>query len=79
MRPRVQCYYCGRKLTKKEYSEDHVVPRCKGGSDKPYNKVPSCKKCNVEKGCLSLEEYRVVIAYRRGLLSKINISFFGEV
>ena len=28
---------------------DHVIPRCKGGTDDPDNLVTACRTCNLEK------------------------------
>ncbi len=36
---------------------DHIVARSCGGSDRPYNRIPSCQRCNKDKGKLSIDEY----------------------
>lgn len=41
-----QCVYCGEPVEE----VDHIVPRARGGEDKPENKMPICKKCNRMKG-----------------------------
>ena len=58
------CFYCGVEMTKDTKSKDHVKPRSRGGK----LKVPCCKPCNQLKGSLKLEEYRVLVAYRNGLI-----------
>jgi hypothetical protein len=62
------CFYCGRDMTDctKDAirTKDHVTPRSLGGK----LKVPCCLECNKLKGQLKLEEYRVIVAYRNGLI-----------
>ena len=58
------CFYCGKLMTKEIRTKDHVTPRSQGGR----LKVPCCKQCNMLKGQLKLEEYRVLVAYRNGLI-----------
>ena len=41
-----ECHYCRAPAT----SRDHIVPRALGGSNQPWNLVPSCVRCNSEKG-----------------------------
>lgn len=78
-----QCFYCGIKLGKKGPSmrtEDHLTPRSRGGRN-ANNKVPACHQCNQLKGHLKLEEYRVLVAYRNGLIPieiLQQIKFKGE-
>ncbi len=42
-----KCAYCG---SGDNLTIDHVVPRCKGGSDFTKNVVCCCSKCNQKKG-----------------------------
>ena len=42
---RPACHYCGGKAT----TRDHVVPRSRGGTNKPQNLVPACEPCNKAK------------------------------
>lgn len=51
------CYYCGRKLTLKSRTLDHMFPRCWGGISIPDNLVPCCYNCNIEKSSMSVEQY----------------------
>jgi len=55
-----------------------VKPLAKSGSNGLHNKVPACKICNTEKGCLSINEYRAAVAYRKGLI-KVEMRFYGEI
>lgn len=49
------CGYCG---VHKGITMDHIQPHSRGGKDTAENLLPSCKKCNGEKGNMNLEEYR---------------------
>jgi hypothetical protein len=40
--------------------------------------VDACRKCNTEKGCLTIEEFRVVMAFRQGKLTANGFKFPGE-
>lgn len=44
------CYYCREPLTEFKTHRDHVVPKSKGGSDEPFNRVVACAECNLGKG-----------------------------
>ena len=55
------CRYCGRKITELRRFHrfarrdvglihvDHVIPRCRGGSDEMDNLVTACQACNLTK------------------------------
>lgn len=49
------CAYCGAKGGKLEV--EHIVPRSKGGSNRPSNLSLACHDCNQKKGNSSLEEF----------------------
>lgn len=55
-RDRGRCQYCSKKVTLRNYTMDHVVPRSKGGITKWENIVVSCWECNQKKGHKTLEE-----------------------
>lgn len=44
------CSYCGRELTKKEATIDHIWPRYKGGPNTAENFCLACEECNTAKG-----------------------------
>jgi len=83
----VCCFYCGTALTAShnaadQQTTDHLQPRHRGGHSVAANRVDACRKCNLDKGGLTLEEYRVVVAYRRGVLRLAElgkiVKFWGE-
>ncbi|MFW6011470.1 MAG: HNH endonuclease [Desulfosalsimonas sp.] len=43
------CYYCGRRVSAKELTMDHIVPISRGGKSTRGNVVPCCKECNTQK------------------------------
>ena len=72
------CFYCGRPLSAKTVTTDHKHPRCLGGSNDKTNRVKCCKPCNLLKGCMLYDEFRVIIAYQKGLVKLPKMKFFGE-
>ena len=49
-----KCAYCG---SGKNLTMDHVVPRCKGGTDFTKNVVCCCHKCNQDKAHTPWEDW----------------------
>lgn len=49
------CACCG--VTDVPLNLDHVVPRARGGSNRPSNIVPACIPCNDDKGARPVEEF----------------------
>jgi hypothetical protein len=56
VRDRGRCAYCDGKLTLRELTFDHVVPRSKGGPTSWTNVVGACGPCNLRKGDRSLKD-----------------------
>lgn len=74
-----RCFYCDRQLTRTKKTRDHLQPKSRNGSNAKNNIVDCCRECNNLKGCLTLEEFRVVIALRFGLVEKPKFLFPGEI
>lgn len=49
LRDKGRCQYCDRKVSKSEFTYDHVVPRRQGGKTTWKNVVIACSKCNQRK------------------------------
>ncbi len=47
------CTYC----RKPAQTIDHVLPRCKGGTNHRENLTPVCHKCNQRKGSMTVEDF----------------------
>ena len=85
-----QCFYCGTVLvavgnSPNRRTTDHLVPKSRGGDVGVHNLRDACKLCNNDKGHLDVEEYRLVMAYRRGILRGTDVPslmrkfrFWGE-
>ncbi len=85
--PSGYCFFCGQSLRKykglgrqpfpkNSYTRDHLIPRSKGGGY--YDTVSACLGCNQDKKDLTLDEYRVVRAFRAGLLPVPDYRFAAE-
>jgi hypothetical protein len=48
-----RCGYCNKPAT----SLDHIVPRFKSGSSNRNNLLPSCQRCNSNKGSTDMETW----------------------
>jgi hypothetical protein len=48
-RDKYRCQYCGVVMPP-DLEVDHIVPRSRGGSNRPANLVAACHDCNTEKG-----------------------------
>lgn len=79
------CFYCGRPVhspvLKKhavppddQRTRDHVLPASKGGK----NTVWACLGCNQTKRDLTLDEFRVLQAFRAGLIPLPAYKFAAE-
>ncbi len=44
------CQYCHRKVDRREFTYDHVIPRVAGGTTRWENIVLACASCNQRKG-----------------------------
>jgi len=44
------CAYCGRRVSRKRSTLDHIRPIIRGGRDSGANLVLSCRDCNQSKG-----------------------------
>jgi len=57
---------------------DHIVPRARTKGMPNDRTVPCCGECNHAKRDLTLEEYRVLMAFRYGYISAVEWKFPGE-
>ena len=54
------CAYCGKSEEEVGTLEvEHMTPLSKGGIHGASNIVPACRKCNAQKGEMTLEEWEV--------------------
>lgn len=74
-----KCWYCGSDLPEKGWHADHVEPirrnwwenTCLNPQNEiEGNKVPTCASCNIQKGPLSVEQFREKIA---GFINSLNL------
>lgn len=62
-RDRFTCAYCARTLESRNLTNDHIVPRSRGGMHSWTNCVTCCKRCNNHKDCLLLNEIKMELTY----------------
>lgn len=53
------CAYCGRRLSRKELTVDHVLPTSRGGRSTWGNTVTACRACNHRKADRTPHEARM--------------------
>ena len=52
------CYLCGQLITdQNEVSQDHTIPKSKGGQTRVENLMVAHKLCNNQKGSLTLYQW----------------------
>jgi 5-methylcytosine-specific restriction endonuclease McrA len=74
-----RCFYCDRMLSRTKKTRDHLIPKSRNGTNQSHNIVNACRQCNCLKGQLTLDEFRMVIAYRSGVVEKPKFKFPGEL
>lgn len=67
---RKTCGYCGVTLVETpndaaQRTREHLTPTSRGGDSGRTNVMDACARCNKDKGNLTVEEYRAVLAVRR--------------
>jgi len=58
------CAYCGHEYGFKELTNDHIIPRSRGGKHSWLNCITSCKGCNNYKSDSSLESLDMKLLYQ---------------
>lgn len=66
------CAYCGKFIDSKNMHIEHVIPSSRGGSDNIDNLVAACQSCNISKGVLSLDQFRLITWFRKKFSSALN-------
>jgi 5-methylcytosine-specific restriction endonuclease McrA len=77
-----ECQYCGRELSSREATLDHVVPRSQGGKTTWENIVCCCPPCNRKKGGHTPAEARMLLRkkpVKPDWLPVLNMRLNGKV
>lgn len=56
-----QCEYCRDLVSLADLTVDHRAPLARGGSSRPENLAPCCRRCNEAKGNMSADGFRLVL------------------
>lgn len=59
-----RCRYCGKALTLKTLTKDHLIPLVRGGANWASNLAPACRSCNCSKRQQTFKEY---LAWRKNI------------
>lgn len=60
------CFLCGKPIYKiKDYNIEHAHPVSRGGRNDASNWRMAHKRCNSEKGALTMEEYKTWLELER--------------
>lgn len=81
-RDNFQCQYCGKELSTKEATLDHVIPRSQGGKTEWENIVCACAHCNRKKGGRTPPEARMTLRkkpIRPDWLPVLTIKLNGQI
>ncbi len=73
-----RCQYCGKKLSYKNLTIDHVIPKSKGGKTEWTNVVTSCMPCNSKKGDRTPKAAGMTLI-REPRIPSINILYAREI
>ena len=57
------CAYCGKEFHYDQLTNDHIIPRSRGGTHSWMNCVTACKRCNNHKDDNLLEECNMSLLY----------------
>ncbi|HBI7094978.1 HNH endonuclease (plasmid) [Clostridium perfringens] len=72
------CCYCGKKLSRRERTLEHILPINRGGETVPENLAVCCEKCNKEKSDMTLQEYIEYKDRKKKFVSDIQLKIDQE-
>lgn len=52
----VQCCHCSEDMGYNEFTQEHLLPRSKGGRNHAFNLLPACKRCNNGRACEDISD-----------------------
>jgi hypothetical protein len=55
-----RCHICGKKVPKKGWHLDHLIPLKRGGEHSYKNVAVACPKCNLSKGTKAVAQLRLL-------------------
>lgn len=67
-----RCFYCFKKITKENYSLDHITSQQNNGDNSYKNIVATCHECNSFKSSQDGQDYLRKI-YRQGIINSAEI------
>ena len=77
-RDHYRCAYCGHTFNEHKLSQDHIIPKSKGGSNNWLNLITSCKHCNAWKGNMTLKEAKLELRYQPRVPSFYELLYYSN-
>lgn len=76
-----KCGYCKKEIEESDLTVDHMYPQEFGGPTITNNLLPSCRRCNNDKGNLNVEQYLEYLQAKnegKGKWYKVSIGRYQE-
>ncbi len=73
-----KCWYCGKKLSHREITMDHLYPQDLGGPTISNNLAPSCGHCNSEKNNFTEQQYKNLINVDEDTKKKLRSIYYQK-
>lgn len=70
-----KCVYCGDMAE----AIEHLIPKCKGGSNNIENLFPSCNKCNLSKGSKTIHDFKVRLHLDNLGLIGMSVKYYDQL
>ena len=73
------CPYCQGPMKEKTWSSDHATPTSRGGKHSIANLIICCKGCNLAKGNMTIQEFRVLLGAMKALPPEIRTGLLARL
>jgi len=70
----ITCPYCKQIVPPLEISLDHIIPKSRGGNDSLSNLQYTCLSCNIMKGNLLDDEFRLLLQFLETVSKEMSMA-----